>query len=88
MTINNWAISSNPNEYNDPEKFDPDRFLNEDLWSLTKGHYGYRAGQQTYAGLRVAQDSMLIFVSRFIYCFDVLEDPVSHLLGIIWTGGN
>jgi cytochrome P450 len=76
VTINNWAISLNPREYKDPEKFDPDRFLNDDLWNPLKGHYGYGAGRRACSGHRVAQNSMFIFFSRFIYCFDVEEDPV------------
>ncbi|KAI1611807.1 cytochrome P450 [Exophiala viscosa] len=75
VTINNWAISLNPEEYENPTKFNPDRFLNDDLWNPTKGHYGYGAGRRTCAGFKVAQNSMFIFFSRFIYCFDVLEDP-------------
>ncbi len=77
VTINNWAISLNPNEYDNPTEFNPDRFMNEDLWNPTKGHYGYGAGRRTCAGFKVAQNSMFIFFSRFIYCFDVYEDPVS-----------
>ncbi|OIW35202.1 cytochrome P450 [Coniochaeta ligniaria NRRL 30616] len=75
VTINNWAISLNPNEYRDPDKFDPDRFLDKDLWNPLKGHYGYGAGRRACAGYRVASNSMFIFLSRFIYCFDVEEDP-------------
>lgn len=78
VTINNWAISLNPNEYKNPEKFDPDRFLDKDLWNPLKGHYGYGAGRRACAGFRVASNSMFIFFSRFIYCFDVEEDPVSY----------
>ncbi|KAK5328815.1 hypothetical protein LTR93_002600 [Exophiala xenobiotica] len=74
VTINNWAISLNPKEYTNPGKFDPDRFMNGDLWNPTKGHYGYGAGRRTCAGVKVAQNSMFIFFSRLIYCFDVEED--------------
>lgn len=76
VTINNWAISLSPNEYENPEKFDPDRFLNDDLWNHMKGHYGYGAGRRACAGFRVAQNSMFIFLSRLIYCFDIEQDPV------------
>lgn len=77
VTINNWAISLNPNEYTNPDKFDPDRFLGPDLWNPMKGHYGFGAGRRACAGSRVAQNLMFIFFSRFLYCFDVEEDPVS-----------
>lgn len=78
VTINHWAISLNPKEYKDPNKFDPDRFMNDDLWKPMAGHYGYGAGRRACAGFRVAQNSMFLMFSRLIYCFDVAEDPVSH----------
>jgi cytochrome P450 len=80
VTINNWYISLNPAEYENPEKFDPNRFMNDDLWNPMKGHYGYGAGRRACAGFRVAQNSMFIFLSRFIYCFEVEEDPVCLLI--------
>ena len=44
VTINNWAISLDPKEYDEPTKFKPERFLNDDLYNPLKGHFGYGAG--------------------------------------------
>jgi cytochrome P450 len=45
VTWNHWAISHNENEYKDAERFYPDRFLDEDLDDVVKGHYGFGAGR-------------------------------------------
>jgi len=44
VTINNWAISQDPREYDEPTHFKPERFLNADLFNPLRGHFGYGAG--------------------------------------------
>jgi len=41
---NHWGIHNSPNEYAKPERFWPDRFLNEDLDKPIKGHLGFGTG--------------------------------------------
>jgi len=41
---NPWAIALNPNEYEDPLTFKPERFLNDQLRSPLKGHWSFGAG--------------------------------------------
>ncbi|KAH1974866.1 hypothetical protein KXW88_000589 [Aspergillus fumigatus] len=38
FTWNAWAIALSPDEYEQPQRFWPDRFLNEDLENALKGH--------------------------------------------------
>lgn len=45
VTWNHWGISHDPDEYDQPERFYPDRFLNDDLGKVTKGHLGFGAGK-------------------------------------------
>lgn len=45
MTWNHWAIANNPTEYEQPERFWPERFLNEDLDEPSKGHLGFGTGK-------------------------------------------
>lgn len=45
VTWNHWGIANNPAEYDEPERFKPERFLNEDLDKVTKGHLGFGAGK-------------------------------------------
>lgn len=46
FTWNHWGISNNPREYQQPERFWPERFVNEDLDKVTKGHLGFGAGER------------------------------------------
>ncbi|EKG14271.1 Cytochrome P450 [Macrophomina phaseolina MS6] len=41
---NHWGIHNDPKVYDQPERFWPERFLNEDLDKPTKGHFGFGAG--------------------------------------------
>lgn len=45
VTWNNWGISLDSNEYDEAERFSPDRFLDEDLDKVAKGHLGFGAGK-------------------------------------------
>jgi cytochrome P450 len=44
FTWNSFAIALDPNEYEDPERFYPERFLNEDLANPVKGHWAFGPG--------------------------------------------
>lgn len=47
VTTNHWLISNNPNEYDQPARFMPERFLNENLDKRLHGHQGFGAGEST-----------------------------------------
>lgn len=42
---NAYAIALNEDEYKDPMRFEPERFMNQDLKSPTKGHWAFGAGK-------------------------------------------
>jgi cytochrome P450 len=42
---NAYSIALNDNEYAEPLKFKPERFMNDDLKSLAKGYWGFGAGE-------------------------------------------
>lgn len=44
FTWNAWAIALSPDEYEEPERFWPDRFLNGDLDNALKGHWAFGPG--------------------------------------------
>ncbi|KAJ5801987.1 uncharacterized protein N7503_004437 [Penicillium pulvis] len=77
VTWNHWAISHSETEYKNAEQFYPDRFLDEDLDDIVKGHYGFGAGRRLCVGYNVAEGNLFISIARLIYCFDI-EQELSH----------
>ncbi|KXH60522.1 hypothetical protein CSAL01_12652 [Colletotrichum salicis] len=57
FTWNAWAIALNEKEYNDPERFHPERFLDNDVENVLKGHWGFGPDRRI-AGLEI--DTMAI----------------------------
>ncbi|KAH9207847.1 cytochrome P450 [Leptodontidium sp. 2 PMI_412] len=72
---NHWGIHNDPKEYAQPERFWPDRFLNEDLDKPIKGHMGFGTGRRVCPGWNVASSSLFLGISRLIYCFDFHTIP-------------
>jgi len=52
FTWNGWAISQNPAEYEDPERFWPERYLNEHVGDILHGLWGFGAGRRGILELR------------------------------------
>jgi cytochrome P450 len=70
FTWNAWAISQDPKEYEDPERFWPERFLNERVGDPLHGIWGFGAGRRVCAGYPLATRSLFITISRLLYCFE------------------
>ncbi|KAF9231520.1 cytochrome P450 [Melanogaster broomeanus] len=72
----NWAISRDPVAYPDPEKFDPQRWmdpngqLRTDLWFPT---YGF--GRRVCPGLHLASRSLYINAALLLWSFRITERP-------------
>ncbi|KAH7117183.1 cytochrome P450 [Dactylonectria estremocensis] len=75
VTYNHWFISNSADEYEQPERFWPERFINDELDKPLKGHLGFGAGRRVCVGYNVAMSNLLIALSRIIYCFDFIPVP-------------
>ncbi|KAJ5423964.1 hypothetical protein N7491_009180 [Penicillium cf. griseofulvum] len=75
FTWNAWAIALNPDEYEEPERFWPDRFLNDDLDNALKGHWAFGPGRRVCVGWKVGETNVWIAIARLLYCFDFQEVP-------------
>ncbi|KAK1761678.1 cytochrome P450 [Phialemonium atrogriseum] len=74
FTWNAWAIALSPDEYKEPERFNPDRFLDENLLNPLKGHFGFGPGRRVCVGWSVGEMNVWIAIARLLYCFDFEED--------------
>ncbi|CZR56821.1 related to cytochrome P450 [Phialocephala subalpina] len=72
---NAYSIALDEKEYKDAERFEPERFMNEDLNKPTKGHWSFGAGRRVCAGLNVGVNNIWIAAATVLYCFDIAEDP-------------
>jgi hypothetical protein len=78
VTYNNWGIANDPSEYDQPERFWPERFLDEDLDKFLKGHLGFGAGELTLSPQAFA-GSVLLHAALTEVCVKVagLVSPIT-----------
>ncbi|GKT49482.1 cytochrome P450 monooxygenase atE [Colletotrichum spaethianum] len=86
ILMNIWAISHDPDEYEDPDSFKPERFVNSTFGvngsderfkdgisdQSRRLTYGFGAGRRVCAGQRMAENSMLMTMSKLLWCFDIV----------------
>ncbi|KAI1031305.1 hypothetical protein LB504_000111 [Fusarium proliferatum] len=72
---NSWGVHMDNSEYENPETFWPERFMNEDLDKPIKGHLAFGAGRRVCPGWVIASNSLHLLIARLLYCFDFHEVP-------------
>ena len=73
FTWNATAIALDPNEYAQPERFWPERFMNADVDNVLKGHWSFGPGRRMCSGYNVGETNVWLVVARLLYCFDFEE---------------
>ncbi|KAF8602799.1 cytochrome P450 [Ceratobasidium sp. AG-I] len=64
---NTWAITRNESVYPDPERFNPDRFLDPNV--PFPPAFGY--GRRVCPGSQFAESNLFILISSLMYVFDI-----------------
>ncbi|CAG8952215.1 hypothetical protein HYFRA_00000955 [Hymenoscyphus fraxineus] len=87
FTWNASGIVLNEEEYEDPLRFWPERYLNEDLEDPLKGHWGFGVGRRVCPGYHVGESNVWIAVARLLYCFEfeAIEDQPIDVHNTNWT---
>ncbi|KAK6072221.1 cytochrome p450 [Seiridium cupressi] len=75
FTWNAWAIALNPDEYEQPERFWPERFLDGNEENALKGHWAFGPGRRVCVGWKVGEMNVWIAIARLLYCFDFKQIP-------------
>ncbi|CAE7084365.1 unnamed protein product [Rhizoctonia solani] len=80
VVCNIWAIHSNPERYEDPELFKPDRFLGHTLSMVEsktqadpykRDHFAFGAGRRSCPGVQLAEQDIFIAISRLLWAFEL-----------------
>lgn len=81
---NLYAISRNPREYPQPERFWPERFLDgfdRPAYPNTRGHNTFGWGRRVCSGEAIAQQSLYYTIVSLLWAFHIcpgLDDQVKH----------
>ncbi|OBT80705.1 hypothetical protein VF21_00338 [Pseudogymnoascus sp. 05NY08] len=77
---NSWAIHMDPVVYPEPDRFNPDRFIDESFPTATKsegveygaqrGHWAFGFGRRACPGQHIGERSMFIVIARLLWGFN------------------
>jgi len=66
-----WAANHDPEQFDSPMKFVPDRFLGINEAGAGTQHYGYGAGTRMCAGAHLANRELYAIFSRLVLAFHI-----------------
>lgn len=81
VLANIWAIGHDPDLYDEPSKFDPERFVRHPHGlkdgadvseAASKTTYAFGAGRRVCAGEQFARNSILLAISKLLWTFEIV----------------
>ncbi|KAH8896131.1 cytochrome P450, partial [Thozetella sp. PMI_491] len=88
VLMNVWALHHDPDFYDEPEKFDPERFMRNPVWVKTptgvygqlevesgrKAVYTFGAGRRACPGEQFAMNSIVLAFTQLLWAYDIVSD--------------
>ncbi|EHY61263.1 hypothetical protein HRR90_009033 [Exophiala dermatitidis] len=80
VVLNWWAINYDPDHWDRPDEFMPERFLGYDLPAASylniadpnqRDHFSYGAGRRVCPGVHVAEKSLYLNIARVVWAFNI-----------------
>lgn len=77
VTFNFWSVHYDPNLYDNPEQFKPERFLNEDKSKAIKPPYllAFSSGKRVCPGESFAYLQLFLYLVSFLQQFEITAEP-------------
>lgn len=88
LHLNAWAVQHNPDRHQDPERFWPERYLNDPTSTMEslnnpdatkRDHFAFGAGRRVCSGYNVAERSLTVAIMRILWTFEVKIAPHAKL---------
>ncbi|KAF4620164.1 hypothetical protein G7Y89_g14657 [Cudoniella acicularis] len=86
VMLNWWAINYDPERWESPYEFKPERYLGYDLPAAAylnvadpnqRDHVSYGAGRRVCPGIHVAENSLYLNISRILWGFNIKKKQVN-----------
>ncbi|KAL3475767.1 cytochrome P450 [Aspergillus californicus] len=69
---NMWSMHRNPKDFPDPDRFYPERFLEEKQpFPNKKGHSAFGWGRRQCSGQPLAEQGLFLTMARFLWAFEI-----------------
>ncbi|KAG6546278.1 hypothetical protein Mapa_012318 [Marchantia paleacea] len=90
ILVNAWWIANNPELWDEPEKFNPDRFLDGSIDAAGSDFrfLPFGSGRRSCPGIIVAMPLLHLVLGRLVQCFDLSPPPGVDKIDMTEKGGQ